>query len=336
MNRIYRSIWSAATGCWVAVQESARARGKGGVLLSALAVAAASSGALDDARAALVLDTEGSPVISADSCSGTTIGGSGLNYFAMGCNAYANDTDSMAIGTSSVANGVSALAFGDHSNALADGATVLGGGATAGGVQSVALGGDRVDATQTGAAKATGARAVAVGASTLAQGDDSLALGSGATAAVGSSVAIGNGAKALVANSVALGSGAATSAAVATASGVIGGKTYDFAGVSPTGVVSVGAKGAERQVTNVAAGQITSSSTDAVNGSQLNATNTAVTANTTAITALQGQTADAVMYESSAHDSVTLGGVDANTPVALHNVASGALTASSTDAVNGS
>ncbi|WP_260432858.1 hypothetical protein, partial [Burkholderia stagnalis] len=36
--------------------------------------------------------------------------------------------------------------------------------------------------------------------------------------------------------------------------------------------MSVGAAGAERQVTNVAAGQISASSTDAINGSQLYAT----------------------------------------------------------------
>ncbi|MEX3954366.1 adhesin, partial [Paraburkholderia sp. EG287B] len=43
-----------------------------------------------------------------------------------------------------------------------------------------------------------------------------------------------------------------------------------------------------------------------------------------------------VMYDTSAHDSVTLGGTDATTPVALHNVASGAVSATSSDAVNGS
>ncbi|WP_322063490.1 hypothetical protein, partial [Paraburkholderia sp. J63] len=46
-----------------------------------------------------------------------------------------------------------------------------------------------------------------------------------------------------------------------------------------------------------------------------------------------GSLGDAVMYDSSAHDSVTLGSV--GTPVALHNVAAGAVSAGSTDAVNG-
>ncbi|MEX3946134.1 peptide ABC transporter permease, partial [Paraburkholderia sp. BR10937] len=53
------------------------------------------------------------------------------------------------------------------------------------------------------------------------------------------------------------------------------------------------------------------------------------------ITTINGQLADAVMYDTSTHDSVTLGGTDATTPVALHNVAAGAVSATSLDAVNG-
>src|SRR5205814_10624760 len=57
---------------------------------------------------------------------------------------------------------------------------------------------------------------------------------------------------------------------------VINGKTYAFAGTTPVGTVSVGDAGAERTITNVAAGQINAGSTDAINGSQLFATNTAI------------------------------------------------------------
>ncbi|WP_321844481.1 YadA family autotransporter adhesin [Paraburkholderia bannensis] len=89
---------------------------------------------------------------------------------------------------------------------------------------------------------------------------------------------------------------------------------------------------------NVAAGALSAVSTDAVNGSQLYATNQQVAQNTSDIADLQtnvsnlgGQMADAVSYDSSAHDSVTLGGAGATTPVALHNVAAGT---ADTDAVN--
>ena len=61
-------------------------------------------------------------------------------------------------------------------------------------------------------------------------------------------------------------------------------------------------------ITNLAAGSLTATSTDAVNGSQLYATNqTVVTAQTTANTALAlGQ--NSLQYDSAAHTDVTLGG----------------------------
>ena len=63
----------------------------------------------------------------------------------------------------------------------------------------------------------------------------------------------------------------------------IGGKTYDFAGATSDGVVSVGDKTSSkyRTITNVSAGRLNDNSTDAVNGSQLHATNTALDANIT-------------------------------------------------------
>ncbi|KWC09739.1 hypothetical protein WL43_11575 [Burkholderia ubonensis] len=98
---------------------------------------------------------------------------------------------------------------------------------------------------------------------------DSRALGA-------NSVAIGPNAVATNAGDVALGNGSVTAAANPTATTTIGGQTYNFAGATPTSVVSVGDVGAERQVTNVAAGRVSATSTDAVNGSQLFATNTAI------------------------------------------------------------
>lgn len=89
-----------------------------------------------------------------------------------------------------------------------------------------------------------------------AAGSDSVAVGGNTKASAANAVAIGNGAQASQANSVALGAGSVADRANS---------------------VSVGAVGQERQVTNVAAGNLSASSTDAVNGSQLNATNQAVT-----------------------------------------------------------
>ncbi|TGT27551.1 hypothetical protein EN812_34395, partial [Mesorhizobium sp. M4B.F.Ca.ET.169.01.1.1] len=78
--------------------------------------------------------------------------------------------------------------------------------------------------------------------------------------------------------SVALGAGSKTAAAVATTGTTINGVAYTFAGTNPTSTVSVGDVGKERTVTNVAAGRISATSTDAINGSQLYATNQAVEA----------------------------------------------------------
>ncbi|MBS0344144.1 MAG: YadA-like family protein, partial [Proteobacteria bacterium] len=117
-------------------------------------------------------------------------------------------------------------------------------------------------------------------------GTDSTAIGSGAAVNANNSVAMGTGASATTDNSVALGNNAATTAAVATASATIKGTTYNFAGAAPAGVVSVGSAGAERQLQNVAAGQLSATSTDAINGSQYFATTQAI--NSLATTAGQG------------------------------------------------
>lgn len=101
-------------------------------------------------------------------------------------------------------------------------------------------------------------------------------VGSGASVGGANAVALGLGAKSTNANDVALGSKSVTAAANPTASGTINGVTYNYAGVNPLSVVSVGDVGAERQITNVAAGRVSATSTDAINGSQLYATNSAI------------------------------------------------------------
>ena len=82
-------------------------------------------------------------------------------------------------------------------------------------------------------------------------------------------VSIGTNAKVTADNSIALGSDSVANSAVATASVSLNGRTYNFAGDNPVGTVSVGDSDKERTITNVAAGRISNSSTDAINGSQL-------------------------------------------------------------------
>lgn len=89
------------------------------------------------------------------------------------------------------------------------------------------------------------------------------------TSGLNNIVSIGTNAKVTADNSIALGSNSVANSAVATASANINGRTYNFAGVTPVGTVSVGDSDKERTITNVAAGRISSTSTDAINGSQL-------------------------------------------------------------------
>ncbi|WP_315927765.1 YadA-like family protein [Mesorhizobium sp. SP-1A] len=180
--------------------------------------------------------------------------------------------------------------------------------------------------------QATGAESVAAGPASVASGTGSVAMGSGANAAADGGVAIGQGAVANNAGDVALGENSVTQAAVGTAGTTIRGQDYSFAGAAPAGTVSVGDVGSERTITNVAAGRLSRDSTDAVNGSQLNATNQAVEN----IEAGVGQLDEfAVKYDKNTDgtraNSVTLIGGDPNAPVVLSNVADGV---KSSDAAN--
>lgn len=89
------------------------------------------------------------------------------------------------------------------------------------------------------------------------------------TSGLNNIISIGTNAKVTADNSIALGSNSVANSTVATASANINGRTYNFAGTTPVGTVSVGDSDKERTITNVAAGRISSESTDAINGSQL-------------------------------------------------------------------
>ncbi|AMO93095.1 hep_Hag family protein [Collimonas fungivorans] len=123
---------------------------------------------------------------------------------------------------------------------------------------------------------ATGQNSTAAGQGSVANQANTTALGQGAQATAANSTALGQGAVAGTGNSVAIGSASATTAAVATAGTTIRGTSYSFAGAAPVGSMSVGSAGNERQIQNVAAGQLSATSTDAINGSQLYATNSAI------------------------------------------------------------
>ena len=119
----------------------------------------------------------------------------------------------------------------------------------------------------------SGDASVAIGAQAVADADLSTALGTKSKASAFGSVALGVGAKANKLNSVAIGTASVTNkSGRAYATRTILGETYTWAGgatVDAGDVVSFGSEGYERQLINVAPGDISSNSTDAINGSQL-------------------------------------------------------------------
>ena len=117
--------------------------------------------------------------------------------------------------------------------------------------------------------KLTGKNSFVFGEGAEVDSDNVYAIGKEAVANASNSIAIGNGAKATEENGVAIGSNSITNTAIGTESETINGTAYTFAGSTPLGTVSIGDIGKERTVTNVAAGRISDTSTDAVNGSQL-------------------------------------------------------------------
>ena len=121
------------------------------------------------------------------------------------------------------------------------------------GAGSIALG----ESTGTNAAAVD---SVAIGHNTKVNGNNTVAIGANITAATNGSVILGDSSKA-----------DGSHATKTVASQAIDGHTYNFAGEAKDAgrFVSIGEKGNERQIKNVAAGHVESNSTDAINGSQL-------------------------------------------------------------------
>ena len=211
---------------------------------------------------------------------------------AIGVNTKATGHSGIAIGTSTTSAGESATAVGTLSNADGIAATAFGQGAQAVGNVTTAAG-QKARATAQGAtALGTGsvAYSTATGAASSASGQSSVAYGLQSKASANSAVAIGSRATASHAGSVALGAGSTTAEAVGTNSATVNGVSYSgFAGTNPRSTVSVGYAGGERTITNVAAGRINATSTDAINGSQLYQVAARTQGNSTAITNLQNQ-----------------------------------------------
>jgi len=166
-------------------------------------------------------------------------------------------------GASANANGSGAISIGMDSNSTNTNSTALGAFANAAGPHSTALG--------VNASTATGAwYSLASGSSAKASANYAMASGHTANASAEAAISLGANTTASHANAVALGANSVTKAAVASNEATVNGVYYSgFAAKNAASVVSLGDKGKERQLVNVAAGQISATSTDAINGSQL-------------------------------------------------------------------
>ena len=214
---------------------------------------------------------------------------SGKNAVAMGSSAKTEANNAIAIGNAASAKQQSDLAVGDGAKALNKQGSAFGVRATASGNGATAIGGETTasswlstsigylsksagNGAYAGGAKANanGEGAVSVGLESTSTGKHTAALGASANASAEAALALGASANASHANAVALGANSVTKAAVASNEATVNGVYYSgFAANNAASVVSLGDAGKERQLVNVAAGQISATSTDAINGSQL-------------------------------------------------------------------
>ncbi len=287
---------------------------------------------------------------------GETAGANGLYSLALGKQSNANGDDSLAFGRLSAASAANAIAMGAESKA-AENATAVGTNAEANGLNSIALGsgsiadvdntialGNQSQAVAAGAIaigqgnKADGANAIALGNGSITGGVNAIALGQGSYAGLENGTAIGAQASAQGKNSVALGAGS-----VAT----------------DADTVSVGNTTTQRQIVNMAAGDISTTSTDAINGSQLYAISKSVADNLGGGATVNAQgvvTSPNYRLKSGIFGTVgdALTGLDNNTlqwdslkkaysaahgtdtTSTITNVKDGAISDTSKDAVNGS
>ena len=195
-------------------------------------------------------------------------------------NKYAS---AVVIGQDSTAKGTYSVSIGRQTITKGSTSLAMGNGASANGGYSVAMG-RKVVADDTSTAIGHHAYAskggLAIGAQdndisadrTTASAKGALAIGKNTKASAEDAVAIGTNAQSTLKGAVALGSGSTTATtATKQTSTTVNGIAYNFAGATsdPNMQVSVGAVGKERQIKNVAAGEMSATSTDAINGSQL-------------------------------------------------------------------
>lgn len=179
--------------------------------------------------------------------------------------------NSAALGVNTVVTGTSTIVLGRDAKVSGNDTTVIGSNnGTVSANQTTIIGyNNKTNSDQ---------EQVVIGANSETAGQGATVVGTHGKATAWDAYAIGNNTVADKSNSVALGTNSVTDNPVPTQQVVLNGVTHVFAGENPQSVVSVGSKDRagfggvkyyNRQITNVAAGQVDAASTDAINGSQL-------------------------------------------------------------------
>lgn len=179
--------------------------------------------------------------------------------------------NSAALGVNTVVTGTSTIVLGRDAKVSGNDTTVIGSNnGTVSANQTTIIGyNNKTNSDQ---------EQVVIGANSETAGQGATVVGTHGKATAWDAYAIGNNTVADKSNSVALGTNSVTDNPVPTQQVVLNGVTHVFAGENPQSVVSVGSNGRagfggvkyyNRQITNVAAGQVDAASTDAINGSQL-------------------------------------------------------------------
>ena len=227
---------------------------------------------------------------------------------AFGYSSDARGTRAVALGAESFTNGSNSTAIGwgaaagyyksDADQVMAEAATAVGSQAEVHANYGTAVGQSAKVDSEDGTALGMGAqiwgnsaKGVAVGRRASVGGNGhsaayGIALGAESQAEAENGIAIGCDAVVSQPNSVALGSHATTNPVVQTSLITIPNTntTYNVNGTNPVGTVSVGSANGLRTITNVAAGRVSETSTDAVNGSELYAVATEAAKHTTITT----------------------------------------------------
>ena len=203
------------------------------------------------------------------------------NAIAIGSEAEAIRDSAIAIGDKASAANYNAISIGKKIQNGSIGATAIGGGAEIGGYSdnSVAIGTGATVGVKYSEDKTTKTsnlhheRAIAIGYNAKALGQQGISIGTGSNVEAVNGLALGQDAKSKNAGDIAIGYNSESSAANTVSDIQIGEQSLTLKDTvkqsKNNGTVSFGKDKIKRQIQNVAAGSISETSTDAINGAQL-------------------------------------------------------------------